>query len=261
MYMLDKLGPEARLPCSLMSYRGHAATASAVAVASARSSTVSAANPQGRSAARRDHPARHRRRVDRDPADRRQPGRHGDRVRAVQRRDDGRACWPTCGWTGGSRNRRGCWCSRSCGAHRSPSSCRWCWSLYFDSLINRGETDGPASISVAIGAPIDRGGGQGPVPAAHDDRPSPQRAQLADRLPGVRGHHRGGFRLAGGHPLHRRRRVARRLAAHRGDAADHGAVRALAVHHDDRHRGVLRAAAAQRARQGRLHPARLPRAR
>ena len=42
----------------------------------------------------------------------------------------------------------------------------------------------------------------------------------------------------------------RRLAADRRDAADHGAVRALAVHHDVRHRGVLRAAAAKRAGQG-----------
>ncbi len=73
------------------------------------------------------------------------------------------------------------------------------------------------------------------------------------------GTHRGGVHLAGGHPVHRRRRVARRFAAHRRDAADHGAVRPLAVHHGVRHRGVLRAATAKRHRQDRLHPARLHR--
>ena len=88
-----------------------------------------------------------------------------------------------------------------------------------------------------------RGGRQGSVSAAHDDRPPPQRAEFADRLPGVRRARRSRFRLAGGHSLHRRWRVARRLADDRGAAADHGAVRPFVVHHDVRHRGVFRPAA------------------
>ena len=50
-----------------------------------------------------------------------------------------------------------------------------------------------------------------------------------------------------------------RVAGHRRVAADHGTVRPPVVHHDDRHRGLFRAAAAKRHREDRLYPARLHR--
>ena len=128
-----------------------------------------------------------------------------------------------------------------------------------EAVINPAATvDSDTSpFTVAIGAPLIEEAAKGAVSADHDDRPPPQRAQFAHRLPGLRGPGGGRFRLDRGHLLHRQRRIARRVAGHRRVAPGHGALRAPAVHDVHGHRGVFRAAAAQCARQGRLHPARL----
>ena len=133
----------------------------------------------------------------------------------------------------------------------------WSWS---SDRCSPPATRPPTSfVTLAIGAPLIEEAAKGAVPADHDDRPPSQRAELADRLPGLRRPLGGGLRLAGEHPYIGGGESLRRVAGHRGAAADHGAVRPPAVHHDDRHRRLLRAAAAERARQGGLHPARVRR--
>ena len=188
MYTLDKPGPRSpsaitrRLPCSgVIRRRAAAATSIRSAV-----SAVSEEGPQGRGAAGRAHRAGHHRRPDRDRADRVQPGRHGHRVRAVQRRDDGRrAGLPVAGPVGAGT-------AAAAGA-RLPVGCIGRRRHRVDTAARRRGRDQPRRDG--IGQPghhrarrtADRRGGQGAVSAAHDDRPAPQRAQLADRLPGVRG--------------------------------------------------------------------------
>ena len=106
------------------------------------------------------------------------------------------------------------------------------------SLIPPGDAATGVSPSRSrIGAPLIEEAAKGAVPAAHDDRPAPQRTQLADRLPGLRGLIGAGFAwlenilyIANGESLGR-------VAGHRGAAADHGAVRSSAVHHDVRASG------------------------
>ena len=74
----------------------------------------------------------------------------------------------------------------------------WCRSLVEQVIDSSLTGSGPAAAgapgaeatasfaTVAIGAPGDRGGRQGPVPAADDDRAATHRTEHPHRLPGVR---------------------------------------------------------------------------
>ena len=65
----------------------------------------------------------------------------------------------TCGWTAGSPSRRDCWCWRSCGEPRSPSSSRCSWRPSIESAINPGQTATSfVTVAVVTGG---RGGSQG----------------------------------------------------------------------------------------------------
>ena len=110
---------------------------------------------QGWSAARRDHRARHPHRADRDPVDRGQPGGQGYRACPLQRRDNGCRVGLTVARRVGAGGRRGCSCSPSSGAHRSPwVPFRVVLGLYVQSLFGRNATESPGSGSVAIAAPL-----------------------------------------------------------------------------------------------------------
>ncbi len=132
------------------------------------------------------------------------------RVRALQHRDDRGACWRTCGWTGGSPSRRGCWCSRSCGARRSRSSCSRCLR---DLHSRRGsipatdpaEAAGISPFTLAIGAPVIEEAAKGLfLLLMMTGRRRNELNSLTDCLV-YAGPVGGGFRLVGGHPLHRQR--------------------------------------------------------
>ena len=132
--------------------------------------------------------------------------------------------------------------------------------LFARSRDQPGQTETVSPMSIVARRAADRGGGQGAVSAAHDDRPAPQRAELADRLPGLRGARRRGLRLAGGHPVHRRWRVglpirwltaALRLIMAPFAHSLFTTMFGIGVYFALQQRNA--------ARQGRLHPARLRR--
>ena len=189
---------------------------------------MAADRSQGRCATGGDHrPERHRRAAD-DPAHRDKPGGHRHRVRAVQHRDHpGGAVLSVAGPVGARTPAAadpGLSVGRLGGHHPVPGP----------RVVGRRRVHpDPGSAGRfrvdGIARTDHRGSSQRPVPADHDDRPSPPRAELADRLPGVRRPGRSGFRVVRGHPLHRQQRIAGRLAGDRCVATDHGAVRPFAV--------------------------------